>query len=187
MQRIVSIKVLVTLVCVSTLSALLVGCGQTGDSAGSPQPGASSSATSIVSSSSPSATPSPTTAGASGQQTNGQVTLTLNKQHYSPGDTITVTIHNGLSQMIWSADHKTACTVVAAERLQNGQWEVMGLCRLETPTRMVALPATSATVQPFATTGWPSGTYRVTLSYGGGDEGTGSPSGVAHSVECTIG
>lgn len=187
MQRIVSIKALVTLIGVGTLSALLAGCGQTGGSAGSPQPGAASSATSEVSSSPPSATSSPTTAGTSGQPTNGQVTLTLNKQRYSPGDTITVTIHNGLSQMIWSADHKTACTVVAAERLQNGQWEVMGLCRLETPTRMVALPATSATVQQFATTGWPSGTYRATLGYGGGDEGTGSPSGVAHSIEFTIG
>lgn len=187
MQRIVSIKVLVTLVCVGTLSALLVGCGQTGGSAGSPQPRAFSSATSSISSSPPPATHSPTTAGASGQQASGQVILTLNKQHYSPGDTITVTIHNGLSQMIWSADHKTACTVVAAERLQNGQWEAMGLCRLETPTRMVALPATSATVQPFATVGWPSGTYRVTFSYSGGDEGTGGPSGVAHSVEFTIG
>lgn len=187
MQRIVSIKVLVTLVGIGMLSALLAGCGQTSGSAGSPQPGTSSSATSTVSSSPPPATPSSTTAGASGQQTSEQVTLTLNRQHYSPGDTITVTIHNGLSQMIWSADHKTACTVVAAERLQNGQWVAMGLCRLETPTRMVALPAASATVQSFATIGWPSGTYRVTLSYGGGDEGAGSPSGVAYSVEFTIG
>lgn len=187
MQRIVSIKVLVTLACVGALSALLAGCGQTGGSAGSPQPGAFSSATSAISSSPPPATPSPTTAGASGQQASGQVMLTLNKQHYSPGDTITVTIHNGLSQIIWSADHKTACTVVAAERLQNGQWEVMGLCRLETPTRMVALPAASETAQPLATTGWPSGTYRVTLSYSGGDEGTGGPSGVAHSAEFTVG
>jgi hypothetical protein len=127
------------------------------------------------------------TAAASGQQTSGQVTLTLNKQHYSPGETVTVTIHNGLSQMIWSTDHKTACTVVVAERVQNGQWEAMGLCRLETPTRLVALPAASATPQPVATGGWPSGTYRVTLSYGGGDEGTGGPSGVAHSPEFTIG
>ena len=187
MQRIVSIKALVALIGVGALSALLAGCGQTGGSVGSPQPGASSSATSVVSSSPPSATPLPTTAGASGQQNSGQVTLTLNKQRYSPGDTITVTIHNGLSQMIWSADHKTACTVVAVERLQNGQWEVVGLCRLETPTRMVALPATSTTTQPFATQGWPSGTYRLTLSYGGGDEGTGGPSGVAYSVEFTIG
>ena len=187
MQRIVSIKVLVTLVGIGMLSALLAGCGQTGGSAGSPQPGASSSANSMVSSSPPSATPSPTTAAASGQQTNGQVTLTLNKQPYLQGDTITVTIHNGLPQMIWAVDHKTACTVIAAERLQNGQWEAVGLCRLETPTRIVALPAASATVQPFATTGWPSGTYRATLSYGGGDEGTGGPSGVAHSVEFTIG
>src|SRR5690349_5748124 len=132
MQRIVSIKVLATLIGIGTLSALLAGCGQTGGSTGSPQPGTPSSAVSAISSSPPSATPSPTTAGASGQQMNRQVTLTLNTQHYAPGDTITVTIHNGLSQKIWSADHKTACTVVAAERLQNGQWEVMGLCRLET-------------------------------------------------------
>jgi hypothetical protein len=187
MQRIVTITVLVTLVGIGTLSALLAGCSQPIGAASSPQLGASSSATRTVSASPPPASPSPTMPGAPGQQTNGQVTLTLNRQQYATGDTITVTIHNGLSQMIWSADHKTACTVLAAEHLQNGQWEAMGLCRLETPTLMVALPATSATVQQFATIGWPSGTYRVTLSYGDGDEGTGGPSGVAHSVEFTIG
>src|SRR5215831_1440730 len=160
MQRIVSITVLVIiLVGIGTLSALLAGCGQPIGAAASPQPGTSSSATRTFS-----ASPSPTMPGASGQQTNGQVTLTLNRQQYATGDTITVTIHNGLSQMIWSADHKTACTVLAAEYLQNGQWEAMGLCRLETPTLMVALPAASAIVQQFATIGWPSGTYRVTLS-----------------------
>jgi hypothetical protein len=169
MQRFVSSKVLLTLV--GVLCAFLAGCGV--GSAGSQQPATSS--------------PTSATATVSGQQTNGQVTLTLNKQHYAPGDTITVTIHNGLSQLIWSADHKTACTLVAAERLRNGQWEAMGLCRLETPTRMVALPAASATPQPLATIGWPSGTYRIALSYGGGDEGMGGPSGVAHSVEFTIG
>jgi hypothetical protein len=185
MQRTVRFKALVTLVGIGTLSALLVGCGQTVGFEGSSQQGTMSSATS-TSSSQHSITPSPTTAGASGQASSGKVTLTLNKQSYATGDTVSVTIHNGLTQAIWAADHKTACTVVAAERQQNGQWTAMGLCRLETPTRMAPLPAASATVQQFATTGWPSGTYRVTLAYGG-DEGAGGPSGVAYSAEFTIG
>ena len=153
------------------VGALIAGCGQTTGSPGSPQAGATSSATS----------------GASGQLTSGQVTLTLDKQRYKPGDTVTATIHNGLSKAIWAEDHQTNCTVVTAEHLQDGQWQAVGRCRLMTPTIMMPLAAGSATVQRLFGAGWSGGLYRLTLTYTGGDEGAGGPGGVVHSAEFTIG
>jgi hypothetical protein len=169
-----------------SISALGVACGRTVGLPDSPQAGASSS----------------TTPGAVGQITSGQVTLTLDKRQYTPSDTIVVTIHNGLPQAIWAADHQTNCTLVTAERLQDGQWAAMGKCPLMTPTRMVILPAGSSTPQqlsgaqgavppesqaPAPTESWTPGAYRVTLTYAGSADGTGGPGGVAHSVGFTIG
>lgn len=176
MQRAVKLEVLVM---VLSIGALLVGCGRAVGPGGSAQASASPPASPSASSSA--------TAGASPQRTSGQVTLTLDKQRYATGDTIAVTIHNGLPQTIWTTDHKSACTVVTAARLQNGQWETVGDCRLMTPTTMVSLPAASATVQHLSSTGWPSGTYRVALTYSPGDTGTGSPGGVVYSVDFTMG
>jgi hypothetical protein len=156
------------------IGAFLAGCGRTIGSPGSPQTGAFPTAT-------PGASPSETLTG-------GQVTLTLDKQRYLAGDTIAVTLHNGLSQTIWAADHRTDCTVVTAERQQDGQWQGLQNCRLMTPTVLVPLSAGSASVQMLSTQGpWPAGTYRVTLTYTSGDEGTGGPGGVAHSAAFTIG
>lgn len=153
---------------------LCAGCGQAIGSSNSPQVGVSSS-------------PTPTQAVQAGQPTQGQVTLTLDKQRYAMGDTIAVTIHNGSSKTIWTEDHQTNCTVVTAEHLEGSQWQAVGRCRLMTPTVVMPLSAASATVQQLFGTGWPSGLYRVTLTYTGGDEGTGGPGGIAHSAEFTIG
>ncbi len=177
MQRAIRRGVLVAFV---GISVLLAGCGRavgSVGSVGSPQPSASSSAT-----------PS-----ASSQLASGHVTLTVDKQHYATNDTIAVTIRNGLTQTIWAVDHQTSCTTVTAERLQDGKWEAVGGCRLMTPTRLAPLSAASAVVQHLVGTGatsgrgWPSGTYRVTLTYTGGDEGASGPSGVVHSAEFTVG
>jgi hypothetical protein len=184
---------LVTLIGVGAFGA---GCGRSagsadGDvlaSAGSTTPQASASASS--------------TPRASGQLVAGQVTLTLDKQRYATNDTIVVTIHNGLSQPIWTADHQTNCTIVTAERLQVGQWVAVAHCQLMTPTRMVMLPAGSSTPRqlsgaqgtvppesqaPVPTESWTPGTYRVTFTYAGSADGTGRPGGVIHSVEFTMG
>lgn len=184
MQRAIRLDVLAVVI---GIAALLAGCGRTIGPGGSQQMGASPPATTGVSSSATAGTSSQATPGTSGQRTGGQVTLTLDKQRYATGDTIAVTIHNGLPQTIWATDHKTTCTVVTAERLQNGQWGAVGGCRLMTPTSMMPMPAASATVQHLSSSGWSSGTYRVTLTYTGGDEGSGSPGGVAYSVEFTVG
>lgn len=160
--------------------ALLVGCGRTASvsgSSGSPRAGTTASAT-----------PSP-----AGAQSGGPVTLAVDRQRYTAGDTITVTIHNGLSATIWAADHQTSCTIVTAERLADGQWHAMAACRLMTPTRLVPLPAGSDTVQLLRVQGsalsgtWQAGTYRVTLTYSAGDEFAGGSGGVAYSAQFTLG
>ncbi len=183
MQRAVRLDVLVVVI---GIGVLLAGCGRSVGPGGSLQAGTSPAAPASASSSAPASTSPQATPGASGQRTSGQVTLTLDKQHYAASDTIAVTLHNGLAQAIWATDHKTTCTVITAERLQNGQWAAMGGCRLMTPTTMMSLPAASDTVQRLASAGWPSGTYRVTLSYTAGDAGNGGPGGVVYSAEFTI-
>ena len=183
MRRVVRLDILVALIGISTL---LAGCGRTIGPGGALQAGASPTASTGISATATAGASSPGTPGALGKGTSGQVTLTLDRQQYGAGNTIVVTVHNGLSQAIWAADHQTACTVVTAERLQNGQWQTVGACRLMTPTTMVSLPAASATAQRLASSGWPSGTYRVTLSYNG-DAGAGGSGGVAYSVEFSIG
>jgi hypothetical protein len=180
MRYVLQRLVLVALIGVGTL---VTGCGQPVGSPSSLPASPSSPATTSI-------------PGPSVQPTIGQVTLTLDKQHYARGETITVTIQNELSQAIWVTDHKTSCTILTAEHLQDGQWQAVGDCRLMTPTLLVPVPDHSATTEQLAVPqassaggGWPSGTYRVTLTYTGGDEGTPSPggtSGVAHSAEFTI-
>jgi hypothetical protein len=114
------------------------------------------------------------------------VTLTLDKQRYGAGEAISVTIINGSSKMIWAADHQTSCTMLVVERAQDGKWEPVANCHLLTPTRLSAL-STGATTVRLDTSGWSTGSYRVTLSYSGGDEGQGAPGGIAHSAEFTVG
>jgi hypothetical protein len=178
MQHTFRLGCLLALVGIAVLGA---ACGRTAGLPATQQAGASSSAT----------------PGASSQVVSGQVTLTLDRQQYTAGDIITVTIHNGLSQTIWTVDHQTNCTVVTAEHLQDGHWLAVGDCRLMTPTLLVPLPDHSATTAQLAVpsassssgSGWPTGTYHVTFTYNGGDEGSPSPggtSGIAHSAEFTL-
>jgi hypothetical protein len=183
MHRAVKTGILLALVLFSAIGA---ACDRTGGLPDSPQTGASSSSTPE----------------ALGQVTSGQVTLTLDKRQYTASDTIVVTIHNGLSQIIWAADHQTNCTVVTAERLQVGQWAAVDKCQLMTRTRMVSLAAGSSTPQqlssaqamvppesqaPLPSENWTPGTYRVTLTYVESADGTGGPGGMVHSINFPIG
>jgi hypothetical protein len=117
--------------------------------------------------------------------TSGQVTLRLDKQRYDANNTVIVTIANGLSQTIWAADHNTGCTVLVAERTHAGAWEAMDDCHLMTPTRLMGL-SPGDTIVRLDTSGWPTGTYRITLTYNSGDEGMGGAGGVVHSAEFTV-
>src|SRR5262249_20834123 len=79
------------------------------------------------------------TADATGQSGRGQVRLLLDKQRYSRGQSVNVTIANGLPQPIWASDHHTSCTVLSVEQSQGGTWHSVGLCRLLTPTSLIPL------------------------------------------------
>lgn len=118
--------------------------------------------------------------------TSGQVTLHLDKQRYATRDTVVVTIANGLAQMIWAADHQTACTQLVAEQSLGGAWEAVGKCRLMTPTRLMALAPGAMTVR-LDTSGWSTGVYRVTLAYTSGYEGMSDAGGIVHSAEFFVG
>jgi hypothetical protein len=118
--------------------------------------------------------------------TSGQVTLHLDKQHYSAHDTVVVAIANGLSQMIWATDHHTGCTMLVAEQAHAGAWQGVDNCHLMTPTRLMALPP-GVTVAYLGASGWPAGAYRITLTFSSGDEGMEGVGGVVHSAEFMLG
>jgi hypothetical protein len=110
-------------------------------------------------------------AGASSGVTPGQITITTSKAQYQPGETISVTIGNGLASRVLVADHQSDCGVVTVE-YQNGQtWQPQNPCLLKSPTRLVPIEAGTTHAQPVRppqTSGspaWPTGVYRVALSY----------------------
>ena len=115
----------------------------------------------------------------------GVVTVSLDKAHYHSGDLAIVTVTNGLAQSISTTDHKSSCSIVQLEQQVNGSWQAVEPCRLQTPTLVVDLAKGSVTEQKIGIPSTPA-TYRVTLSYTGGDEGTGGPGGIAHSAEFTM-
>lgn len=124
----------------------------------------------------------------------GQVTLTLDKARYGVNDPILVTIYNGYNQTVYAADHRTGCTVATLERLEGGVWQPMNMCRLLSPTVLTPLAATTAAQVRLSVTsstgGWTPGAYRVTYTYGGGDEGangSAGPGATIHSAQFTVG
>jgi hypothetical protein len=128
-----------------------------------------------------------------GQVTSGEVTLSLDKQHYTASDAITVTITNGLATSIWVTDHQTNCTVVTVERQQDGHWQAVAPCLLMIATRMISLAPASLTPVRLLHAGtglqnvWPAGTYRVKLSYRGAEETPGAVGATVYSEEFSIG
>lgn len=121
-----------------------------------------------------------------------QVKVTTDSLRYRPGDTITVTITNGLASGILAADHQSNCTTVTLERQDGTTWQPQNPCRLMIATRLVAFGAGSMTavrLQPqtgadTAPAGWAAGTYRVAFSYAHSAGGTSTTS---YSASVTIG
>jgi hypothetical protein len=95
------------------------------------------------------------------------VALVLNHTSYAPGSAAIITISNGLTTKIVVTDHHTDCTYVQLEQLVAGQWQLLGQCKLMTPTRLVALAAGSVTPQRITIPAGPgaAGTYRIALRY----------------------
>lgn len=174
------ISVFAPLVLVVSLCLALGACGVST----SAQPGAEAASTRTIS-----LTPFPSaTAGAASKVTPvpGVVTVSLDKAQYHSGALAIVAVANGLAQSISTTDHKSSCSIVQLEQQVNGSWQAVEPCRLQTPTLVVELAQGSVIEQKIGIPSTPA-TYRVTLSYTGGDEGTGGPGGIAHSAEFTIG
>jgi hypothetical protein len=125
--------------------------------------------------------------------TAGGVTLALNKSSYLPGDMIEVTIKNELKMTIFAADHRSDCTMVQLERLNNGIWQPMAPCRLEIATRIVPLAPNSSLPQMLtpvvgkgAPSAWPAGTYRIAFTYGKESGNTPGPQTVVYSATFSV-
>lgn len=138
--------------------------------------------------------PSPSAGGAApaAQAPAGPVTLSLDKTHYSPGDTAVVTISNGLDATISSTDHKTSCSLVTLEQLVGGAWQAVEPCRSMIATRVVDLAPRGVTPQRIGIPPNQPGTYRVAFMYaisaGAGDVSAASAqSGPIYSPTFTVG
>ena len=155
----------------------MAGCGVTAVSTS----GSSSSGSTSTRTATPTAGPrSPPQPGASPAVTivpsGGQVSVTLDKSQYSSGETILVSIQNGLATSIMVPDHQTNCTTVSLQmQTAGGGWMTVNPCRLMTVTRLHEIAA-GATImvhlipaaQSSASTTWMPGTYRVAIRYGSG-------------------
>ena len=105
----------------------------------------------------------------------GEVSVTVldaNGGPLKPSDTIFVYVGNGLSQAICTTDHHSECTAVTLERQVSADWQPVAPCLLATPTQIAELgPIESFNVrlEPSVTGAqsgaWPTGTYRVALTY----------------------
>ena len=127
-----------------------------------------------------------------------QVTLTVEKSHYTTGETINITIANGLTTSIYAYDHQSGCTILSLE-LQNadGSWQNQHACREGLVTRAVTMVAGKTQVISLAPTAgmingeanWTKGVYRLVLNYASGLPDTGgmqpnmaSSTGAAYSA-----
>jgi hypothetical protein len=165
----------------ATLCAALAACGVT-TTTGTTTGTTAGDTTTTLASATPTALPTamPTSMDTAAP---GGVRLTLDEASYAPGDSVIVTIENGLAKAITVTDHHTNCTFVQLEVQVSGSWRPVGDCKLMTPTRLVELAAGSVTPQKI---GIPSsasaaGTYRVALQYGGFSQGS-----VVYSVTFTV-
>jgi hypothetical protein len=103
----------------------------------------------------------------------GLVTLSPSQARYNTASAITVVVHNGLAHPIFAQDNHTSCTIVQVELASGGDWQGVGAC-VNWPTHphevqinsgdsmaVYLRPAQEANLDST----WPSGLYRVTLTY----------------------
>lgn len=159
------------LVCLGIFVLIFSGCGtnNTSGSTGTPAPIVTVPLQGV-----PTHTPvTPTATALQGTVVAGHVTVTLNKKVYTSGESMTVTIVNGLSSNIMAADHQSSCTVVALQ-IQNGSnWQNKGICSMGIATRMIVIHTKSSLLQTLSpgagtvapNTTWPKGLYRIAFSY----------------------
>lgn len=183
------ISVFLRIGCAVILAGLMLGvaaCGQTSIPS-STQLSGQNTATSATPTSQAGATMTPKTQSSPQPPGSAGVTLTLNQRSYSIASPILVTIHNSLKNTIWAADHKTSCTMLVLERKGPSGWYSVGECTLEIATRILPIGAgTSITQRLLTYSGMVTGTYRVTLTYQLGEEGSPAGGGTVYSAEFTV-
>jgi hypothetical protein len=104
------------------------------------------------------------------------VTVALSASAYAVGETVRLTVGNGLREPIYTEDFQTQCTIVTLQKSEAGSWTDITGCAMGRPTRTV-------TVQPGATKrilldphgfhlaegpnelGFGQGTYRIRFGY----------------------
>jgi len=164
MQRLLDFRVPIILV----LGIFAItGCGKTVLTG----TGADVSAT-ATSSSYPTSTPAVTTTPQgtptmSGTISAGNVSLTASATQFARGDTMMITVSNGLSTTLMVADHQSLCSIFKLEfSSADGTWQTVAPCRLMTPTRLIEIPPNSQLQQQLVLNNASivAGTYRVQLS-----------------------
>lgn len=113
----------------------------------------------------------PSTAAGTGTPSPGHVIVATGKSQYTPSEAVDVTIGNGLSGTIFAADHQSDCTVLVIEHLSGQTWQPQNPCLLKSPTRLIPFGAGTTTLQQLQppsgpnASGWPTGNYRIALTY----------------------
>jgi hypothetical protein len=140
------------------IAAQLAGCGQNGSTGG----GTNATPT-------PANVPSPTVTNTPlPTASTGPVTLRVGATTYHTTDTISVTLSNQSTRVIYFPDHLTNCTVILLQYQVDGGWQNINVCKLMILTRLHKLEAgKSLTVDLTSPSSlWPVGLYRATLRYG---------------------
>ncbi len=100
--------------------------------------------------------------------------MTVGKAQYTPHETITVTIDNGLAKSIAAANHQSGCTLVTLQwQDAQGNWQDQNRCRQGMMTKMIMLPPHSSQLQAISPTSgtfaikaqWAKGNYRFVFNF----------------------
>ena len=129
----------------------------------------------------------------SGNPQGAGVTVRANRSTYGVGDSIDITIHNGLAFTITPNGGHTSCTPIILERSANASWQSLGDCLTDPPTQILEIsPGASVVIQvkPSTSRGtsgpWQTGTYRATVEYVNSANLSGGPTTMVSSPSFTI-
>lgn len=109
-----------------------------------------------------------------GTSGSGAVTISTDRTTYTPGDTMSVTVHNTLATPIYALDTLASCSILSLDYQVNGAWQTsqVAQCPLKRRAQLVKIDA-GATYTAHITAGYPGwnqltfpkGSYRLALLY----------------------
>ena len=79
-----------------------------------------------------------------------------------------VRVINDTDLPLQTADHKTDCTIVNVQRLENSGWITVAECQLASPTKLIRIEPRQSYLLKLPGAGgpgYPAGTYRVEFNY----------------------